>query len=39
VNRLRASSDAELAVVRLDEESHRRRRDVLEATDRELARR
>jgi diacylglycerol O-acyltransferase / wax synthase len=39
VNRLRASSDAELAVVRLYEESHRRRRDVLEATDRELARR
>jgi diacylglycerol O-acyltransferase / wax synthase len=39
VNRLRASSDAELAVVRLYEESHRRRCDVLEATDRELARR
>ena len=39
VDQLGASDGAQLAVVRLYEESHRRRREVLEATDRELARR
>jgi len=39
VDRLGASDEAELGVVRLYEGSHRRRREVLEATDRELARR
>ncbi|MFL5821686.1 MAG: WS/DGAT/MGAT family O-acyltransferase [Solirubrobacteraceae bacterium] len=39
VDRLAASADAELGVVRLYEGSHRRRREVLEATERELARR
>jgi diacylglycerol O-acyltransferase / wax synthase len=39
VDRLGASNEAELAVVRLYEDSHRHRREVLEATARELARR
>jgi uncharacterized protein DUF1298 len=39
VDRVAAAAEAELAVVRLYEDSHRRRREVLEATDRELARR